>query len=243
MSGSARTLAVIPARGGSKGLPGKNTKSFAGIPLIAHSILFSRMCSEITRCVVSTDAVEIADSARAYGAEVPFVRPADLAQDASPIFPVLRHALLFMEELERNNYDYVALLDPTSPAREPNDMAGALSHLRNISEADGVVTVSEPDFNPIWHCVIEQDGWMKDLIPEGTKFTRRQAVPRVFRINGALYIWRSAFVRSASDSWRAGRHLTYEIPESRAMSIDSLEEFQRAESLVRSGLIRLPWIS
>ena len=244
MSDAARTLAVIPARGGSRGLPGKNTRPFAGLPLIAHSIRFARMCPEITRCIVSTDSAEIADVARQHGAEVPFMRPKDLAQDSSPLFPVLGHALSSVEREERTVYDFVMLLDPTSPARDPDDVRRAFARLRDVPGADGVVSVSEPDFNPIWHCVTETDGWMTDLMPEGKRFDRRQDVPRVFRINGAFYVWKAAFVRSAPQSWReSGKHLTCEIPELRAMSIDTLEEFRRAELLIENGLIKLPWLT
>lgn len=243
MTGAPRVLAVIPARGGSKGLPGKNTRSFAGLPLIAHSILFAGMCAEITRCVVSTDSDEIAAVSRQHGGEVPFLRPAELAQDSSPLFPTLRHALLNIEALEKKSYDYVVLLDPTSPAREQSDVSGALGRLIATPSANGIVSASEPDFNPIWHCVVEKEGWMTDLIPEGAHLHRRQDVPRVLRINGALYIWRSEFVRTERTNWRSeGRHLMYEIPEKRAMSIDHMFEFQRAELMVTAGLISFPWL-
>lgn len=244
MTNGPRTLAIIPARGGSKGLPGKNTRMFAGLPLIVHSVRFAGMCPEITRCIVSTDSEEIAAVARQHGAEIPFIRPKELAQDSSSLFPVLCHALAAIEEEEQAEYDYVVLLDPTSPAREPEDVRRAFARLRDAPAADGAISVSEPDFNPIWHCVTEADGWMTPLIPAGESFERRQDVPRVFRINGALYVWRSAFVRSAPQSWRAnGRHVVCEIPELRAMSIDTLEEFRHAELLIESGLIKLPWLN
>src|SRR3989338_1333883 len=93
MNPGKKILAVIPARGGSKGLPGKNIRSFAGLPLIAHSILFARMCPEIERTIVSTDSAGIRDVALRYDADIPFLRPAPLAQDDTPMWPVLRHAL------------------------------------------------------------------------------------------------------------------------------------------------------
>lgn len=236
-------LAVIPARGGSKGLPEKNIRPFAGLPLIAHSILFARMCSEVDRCIVSTDAPEIAEVARRFGAEVPFMRPSALAQDETPIWPVLQHALAEVEAQEAASYDALLLLDPTSPAREPADISSAVHRLQEQPSADGVIGVSQPDFNPLWHCVVERDGWMADLFEEGEAHERRQEVQPVYRINGSLYLWRTAFVRSAR-SWRQdGRHLLYEIPESRAMSIDTVEQFERAEVLVKSGRITLPWLS
>lgn len=244
MTEQTRLLAVIPARGSSKGLPGKNIRPFAGLPLIAHTVLFAKMCPEIERCIVSTDSAEIAEVARQFGADVPFLRPAELAQDDTPLWPVLRHALAQSEQQERSRYDILVLLDPTSPSREPSDLTGALRRLTSAPAADGVIGVSQPDFNPLWNCVIERDGWMADLVEGGSRFDRRQDAPIAYRINGSMYLWRTAFVRRQERSWRqTGRFLMYEIPELRAMSIDTAGEFERAELLVRSGLITLPWLS
>lgn len=239
-----RCLAVIPARGGSKGLPGKNLRPFAGLPLIAHSILLAKLCPEVGRIVVSTDSPEIARTAKSFGAEVPFLRPAELARDETPLWPVIRHALSQVDAPEGADYETVLLLDPTSPAREPGDIAGSFRLLDGNPAADGVIGVSRPDFNPIWHCVVEKEGWMSDLFQEGGRFERRQDLPPVYRINGSLYLWRSSFVRGEEIGWRQnGKHRIFEIPELRAMSFDTLEEFDKAELLVTSGLIRFPWLS
>ena len=236
-------LAVIPARGGSKGLPGKNIRPFLGLPLLAHSILFAKMCPEIDRLIVSTDSEEIANVARRAGADVPFMRPPELAQDDTPLWPVLRHALQTAERHDGKEYGMLLLLDPTSPARLPEDIAEALRLLGGKPSADGVIAVSRPFFNPIWHCVVERDGWMADLIEGGDRFNRRQDVPTVYRINGSLYVWRTGFIRRERRGWRAfGKHLLYEIPEIRAMSIDALDEFEQAETFVRQGLITFPWM-
>lgn len=244
MSDSARLLAIIPARGGSKGLPGKNLRPFAGLPLIAHSILFARLCPEIDRCIVSTDAAQIAEVAKRFGADVPFMRPAELAQDETPMWPVLRHALERVEAQEGAPYDALLLLDPTSPAREPSDVAGAWRRLNDLPAADGIIGVSQPEFNPVWHCVVERDGWMADLVEAGSQYERRQDVPTVYRVNGSLYLWRTTFVRTTQAAWRrVGRHLIYEIPEIRAMSIDTAAGFERAELLVKGGIVTLPWLS
>jgi CMP-N,N'-diacetyllegionaminic acid synthase len=236
-------LAIIPARGGSKGLPGKNIRPLAGLPLIAHSIRLAQMCPEITREIVSTDSPEIAAVARQFGAGVPFLRPAELAQDDTPMWPVLRHALQTVEEQASHRYEYVLLLDPTSPGRLPEDIAKALTRLRTVPQADGIIGVSQPEFNPIWHCVVERDGWMFDMFSEAASHDRRQDLAPVYRINASLYIWRAAFMRREAGSWRAqGRHLLYEIPEARAIHIDDANEFARAELMIRHGLISLPWI-
>ncbi len=243
MTADNKMLAVIPARGGSKGLPGKNTKLFASLPLIVHSIMLADMCPEIDRLIVSTDSQEIADVARKYGADVPFMRPVELAQDDTPTWPTLRHALESVEKEEKSCYEYLLLLDPTSPGREPEDISKALAKLDATPEADGILGVSQPDFNPIWHCVIEKDGWMTDLFDEGAGYDRRQDVPPVYRIHGSLYIWRAEFVRAQADGWRTpGKHLIYETPEFRSLSFDTAEEFERADTLVENGFINLSWM-
>ncbi|MDP7445154.1 MAG: acylneuraminate cytidylyltransferase family protein [Candidatus Poseidoniia archaeon] len=237
----SRLLAVIPARGGSKGLPDKNIRPFAGLPLIAYTIRFAKLCPEIERCIVSTDSPNIADIARKYGADVPFMRPAELAQDDTPMEPVLKHALSVMEDLDRVKYDHLLLLEPTSPARLPDDIANAYLRLRDNPQANGIIGVSQPDFNPIWVCVTENEGWMTYLLENGPDYARRQDVPLVYRINGVLYIWQTDFIRRHPDSWQHhGRHLIYEIPETRAISIDTLDEFTRAELLVKGGLVAFP---
>ncbi len=235
-------FAIIPARDGSKGLPGKNIRPLAGLPLIAHSILLARRCPEITETVVTTDATDIAEVARRFGARV-LMRPAALGQDDTPMWPVVRHALSAVEEEDGRQFEYVLLLDPTSPGRLPQDVTAALERLEQVPKAAGIIGVSRPVFNPIWHCVVERDGWMEDLSSAGATYIRRQDVPTVYRINASLYIWRAQFVRREEGSWRErGRHLMHEVPESRAIHIDDAEEFERADLLVRGGLIRLPWL-
>lgn len=235
-------LALVPARGGSKGLPGKNIRPLAGLPLIAHSILMARQCGVITQLVVSTDSDEIAAVARQFDATV-LARPGALAQDDTPMWPVVRHALDAVEAAAGQRFDYVLLLDPTSPGRVPADVDAALERLEQAGDAVGIVGVSQPEFNPIWHCVIERDGSMVDLIPEGDRYVRRQDVPAVYRINATLYLWRAEFVRREQDSWRnRGRHLMHVIPEARAIHIDDADEFARADLMIRQGLLRLPWL-
>jgi N-acylneuraminate cytidylyltransferase len=235
-----RLLAIVPARGGSKGLPGKNVKPLAGLPLVAHSIRCAAMCPEITRAIVSTDDATIADVARAHGGDVPFVRPAELARDDTPMMPVLRHALEAIEAAEGQRYDAVLLLDPTSPGRHPEDVARAVTILQTDATAEGVIACSRPSFNPFWVGVVERDGYMASAFAGDERCTRRQDVPPFLRINGALYLWRRAFVREGT--WPGGRQRLLEIPEARALSIDDAYEFALAELLVGAGLVKLPWL-
>ncbi len=242
MNNPQKILAVIPARGGSKGLPGKNIRPLAGLPLIAHSIKLAKLCPQITRLIVSTDDKNIAAVAKQFGTEVPFMRPADLARDDTPMWPVLRHALETVEREENSKYDLLLLLDPTSPGRLPEDISGALHKLLAQPKASGIIGVSQPEFNPIWHCVIERDGWMNDLFDTAGNYSRRQDIPAVYRINASLYIWQADFVRREAAGWRHAPHLIYEIPEARAIHIDELIEFKKAELMIQHGLIQLPWL-
>lgn len=239
---SPRVLAVVPARGGSSGLPGKNIRPFAGLPLFEHSLRCAALTPSITRTVVSTDSAEIAAVARAHGADVPFLRPAELAKSDTPMWPVLRHALAEVEKDEGSRYDFLVLLDPTSPTRTPADIALALERIAVDRDAAGIVSVSEPAYSPVWHTVVEKDGAMTDFM-DGGRYSRRQDVPRVLVINGLLYVWRAGFVRTTPTGWRGqGRHLMLETPALRACSIDTLEEFAAMEALVKASLVPLPWL-
>lgn len=239
---SPRLLAVVPARGGSSGLPGKNIRPFAGLPLIAHSLRCAALTPEITRTVVSTDSPEIAAVARAHGGDAPFLRPSELAKSDTPMWPVLRHALAEVEKAEGSRYDYLVLLDPTSPTRTPDEIGRAFKLLAEDRDAVGIVSVHMPSYSPIWHTVVEKDGAMADFL-DGGRFSRRQDAPRVLVINGLLYIWRTDFVRRSESGWRGhGRHLMLETPALRACSIDTLEEFAAMEALVKASLVPLPWL-
>lgn len=237
-------LAVVPARGGSKGVPGKNILPLAGLPLIGHSIRLAKLCPEIAKCVVSTDNEEIAAVARECGAEVPFLRPAELGKDDTPMWPVLRHALAQMDARDGCRYGSILLLSPTSPARLPEDVSQAVQLLEQDSRAVGVVAASRPSFNPRWACIdAAADGYMRQSFPDGNVYTRRQDVPEIYRINGALYLWRRDHV-AESDAPRYFEmpHRMLEIPESRAIDIDSPRDFRLAELMLEDGLVHFPWL-
>jgi CMP-N,N'-diacetyllegionaminic acid synthase len=235
------TIAIIPTRGGSKGLPGKNIRLLAGLPLIAHSIRFAHLCPEIERCIVSTDSEEIAKVARNAGGEVPFLRPAELAEDSTPMLPVLQHAIRQMELLEEKRYELVVLLQATSPFRLPEDVSHALQIMDQDGEAAGVVAVSTPSFNPRAVCVEEKDGYLDWAFAEKT-YTRRQEAEPVYRINGMLYVWRRDYLMGCSvDQLYGAPHRVLVVPEERALDIDSLHDFQVGEALLQAGMLQLPW--
>ena len=237
-------LAVIPARGGSKGLPGKNIRPFAGLPLIAHSIRMAALCPEIDRCIISTDSEEIADVARNHGGDVPFLRPAELAQDTTPMWPVLRHALTEIERTGQLRFGSLLLLDPTSPGRMPEDVVESLRILESDPTADGVIAVSEPPFNPRWVCVEEVEGYMKPLVRQNADYVRRQDVPPVYRINAVLYLWRRDHVMNESaPRLYESHHRILVVPDERAIHIDEPRDFALAELLVGEGFVKFPWLS
>lgn len=238
-----RILAVIPARGGSKGLPGKNTMPLGGVPLIGHSITFARLLPQVERTIISTDDPAIAEIARALGGDVPFLRPTELATDHTPTAPVIRHALLTVEEAEGRPYDAVLLLEPTSPVRDPAAVAEAIRALGLAPGIDGVISVSAPHFDPLWVGVeTSETGILRRFFDEVRGVTRRQDAPRKYlRINGSFYLWKADFVRRLGSSWfDDGTFAPVVIPESQAYSIDDADEFRLIEALVAQGLLRLP---
>jgi CMP-N,N'-diacetyllegionaminic acid synthase len=235
-------LAVIPARGSSKGLPGKNIRPLGGLPLIAYSILFSKCCPMIDCCLVSTDSEEIAQLAREYGARVPFLRPAELARDDTPSLLVLQHALPEIEVREGRRFESVLLLQPTSPARLPEDVSQAIAILNEDARSVGVVAVSVPEFNPRYVCVEERDGYLVPLFSQS--YARRQDVPPVYRVNGLLYLWRRDYMMQASpETLFVGPHRMLMIPRERAIDIDDLHDFHLAEIFVREGIFNLAWLA
>jgi N-acylneuraminate cytidylyltransferase len=231
-------LAVVPARGGSKGLPRKNLQLLAGRTLLEHAIRFAQACDSVGRVVVSTDSDEIAAAARAAGADVPFMRPSRLAADETPMWPVLLHAL---EEVDPRGeeWKFLLLCDPTTPVRSPADVGAALERLCAHPEADGIVSVAEPGFNVVWQSVVDGGGYLTHLVAEGATLTRRQDAPAVRYIDGSFYLWRTSFVRGGHVSWFEGRTLM-QLVESYG-SVDTAAELKRLEALVAEGAAVLPY--
>src|SRR5690606_25067518 len=174
-------LAIVPARGWSKGLPRKNIRPLAGKPLIAWTLECASQSRYIDRCIVSTDDPEIADVAREWGGDVPFLRPAELARDGTPgIAPVI-HAL---EQI--GGYDLVVLLQPTSPLRAPSDIDGCLEKL-TASGAPACVSVTPADQSPYWMYTLTERGKMRPVLEGIERAVPRQQLLEVYVLNGAVY--------------------------------------------------------
>lgn len=225
-----KAVAFIFARGGSKGLPGKNIRPFNGKPLIAWSIEQAKAVTRIARIIVSTDSAEIADVARKFGAEVPFIRPAELASDDSPEWLAWRHALRYLKETDGAFPDAMVSVPTTAPLRLPIDIDKCLDVFEK-GESDVVITVSEARRSPYFNMVKElPDGTVGLVIPPSEAVTRRQDAPPVFDIATVAYVANPAFVMQHTGIF-AGRVCAVEVPTERAMDIDTFLDFQMAEFL------------
>ena len=222
-----QTIATICARGGSKGLPGKNTRQFAGKPLIVHSIEHARACSAIDAVVVSTDDAVIADIARAAGATVPYLRPAELASDTAAKLPVIEH---LVRHLEQGGQSIARIVDlqPTSPLRDAQDITRALSACPGMPLT---VSVREAQDNP-YFIMLESGADGRLALCKGQGSTRRQDSPAVYALNGSIYVWqRAALAQAAVEGLWSVALDVYLMPHWKSVDIDDLDDFEYAEWL------------
>ncbi len=228
-----RTLVIIPARGGSKGIPRKNIKPFDGKPLIYYTIDCARaICPDEDICV-STDDAEIISVVEQYGLKVPFVRPAELATDTAGTYEVLLHALDFYEKQGRH-YDIVVLLQNTSPFRTPEQVKEALSLYRE--DVDMVVSVKECAANP-YYCVFEenQEGFLHICKGEGNIF-RRQDAPKVYEYNGAIYVM-NAEVLNTTHMHKMQKRVKYVMDDLSSFDLDTMWDWKMAEMIKKEKML------
>lgn len=229
MIGHKTVLAIIPARGGSKGVPRKNIRELAGKPLIAWTIKEANKSCYIDRIVVSTDDQEIADTAVQWGGEVPFLRPADLARDDTPgIAPVI-HMLATIQPA----YDLVVLLQPTSPLRTVEDIDGAISSMIQ-QKAKACVSVAEPDKSPYWMYTLSSFGKLVPLL-EGN-YACRQDIPPVYALNGAVYVAESNWLQK-KQNFVTDETVVYIMPKERSMDIDTETDLAITTIILSGGLM------
>ena len=232
--GQARVLGVITARGGSKGLPQKNIRPLAGRPLIAHTIHAALKSSLLDRTVVSTDDPQIAEVARQYGAEAPFLRPPELAGDEASVYPALAHAVRWLEEQNSYRPDYVMLLQPTSPLRTVEDIDNSVT-IALENDADGVVSLCETKQHPYQAKQVTGDGRIEDFIPLERVYYRRQNVPPVHAPNGAIYLVRREILMKRQ-TFYTDRTYAYIMSPERSLDIDSSWDLHLAELILRGGM-------
>lgn len=227
-------LGIIPARGGSKGFPGKNLAPLGGRPLICHTIEAALASGALARVLVSTDCPDIARTARDHGAETPFLRPAELAQDDTPAIDVIRHALSWLAGNEGWQASAAIYLQPTSPLRGASRIRQAVELLCG-SEADAVVSVTQVPhrFHP-WS-VMERcgDGSLRPFTPAGADVLRRQDKPKLFARNGPALLAMTAKAAQSFDYPYAGKTLALEMDEAESVDIDGAEDLALAEWLLQ----------
>jgi CMP-N-acetylneuraminic acid synthetase len=232
-------LAIIPARGGSKSIPRKNIRQFAGCPLIAFSISAALASETITRVIVSTDDEQIAAISSRYGAEIPFLRPDPLAQDNTPDLPVFEHALNWLIEHEGYRPEIIVQLRPTSPLRRVWHIDESVHRLLEHPEADAIRTVCVPFQNPYKMWQVAEDGLIQPLIQTDLREAYnmpRQLLPDVY--------WQTGYVDAAwSDTILEKKSMTGDfilplvIPSSDWIDIDSEDDWRRAERMLEGGEI------
>ena len=239
-----KVLFLITARGGSKGVPGKNIKMLGGMPLIAYKIIAAKKCQYENRIIVSTDDDDIADVAKKYGAEVPFMRPKALATDSASSMDVVLHAMNWVIENSRERYDYVCLLEPSSPFASYKDLNEAL---RLISEnhADTLLGMKEADISTNFIHSLDKDGKLsrfyfaiKDL-----KSIRRQDQEKEYTMNGCMYIAKWEYFMK-NKLFHSENSIPYIMPEECSIEIDTILDYEIACRIVEKGLIDLSlWIA
>lgn len=228
-----KALFVIPARGGSKGIPHKNIKLLGGKPLIGYSVDVARQFADDADICVSTDDEEIASVVRGMGLEVPFMRPAELATDKSGTYEVLLHALDFYRS-KGVEYDVLVLLQPTSPFRKAEDVKAALDVYS--PDIDMVVTVKEASSNPYYNCYEKDENGFLAISKGDGKFTRRQDAPKVWEYNGAVYVINVASLRKMTLGEFRRRRMSV-MDSVRSVDLDTEIDWLIAEKLLESGRI------
>ena len=219
-------LAVIPARGGSKGIPRKNIREIAGKPLMAWTIEEAKKSKYITKLILSSDDKEIIDVAKQYGCEAPFVRPKALAADETPGVDPILHAI---EQCP--GYDYVVVLQPTSPLRTVENIDGAIEMLL-AKKRDFCVSVTESNQSPYWMYNLNVNGMMDPVIKQPNFAVRRQDLTPAFYLNGAVYVAKTKRFK-ITKSFLTNETLGYVMSENQSFDIDTEEDFIQCEQILR----------
>lgn len=231
MINKEKVIAIVPAREGSKRIPNKNIRHLNDKPLITYSIEAGLNSSYIDKLIVSTDSKRIAEISQACRAEVPFLRPSELASDTAGSFEVVQHALLYMLNEENAEFDYLLLLQPTSPLRTSKDIDSALELLIEKS-ADAIVSVCETDHSPIWTNTIPDNLSMDNFVPKKHANIRSQDLPTYYRLNGAIYITRISQLLKERQFILSKNTFAHIMPQNRSIDIDNEIDFQLAEILL-----------
>lgn len=225
-----RILGLVPARGGSKGIPGKNIKQLGDKPLLAYTALAARQAPSLTKTILSTDDPAIAEVGRTWGLEVPFMRPADLAHDKAPTLPVILHALAWFQS-QGETFDALCLLQPTNPFRTTAEIEKGIALMRE-EDADTVLSVRAvpKEYHPAWVYLPETNGSLKLANGEDQPIPRRQDLSPAFHRDGSLYLTKTATLLNQHSLY--GNKVCGFEPTSPYVNLDTMEDWHRAERLL-----------
>ena len=223
-----KTLAAILARGGSKGIPGKNLITLAGKPLIAWTIEAALAAQYIDDVVVSSDSETILEASKKYGAEG-VLRPKELATDEAGSIKALTHMVKHLKEMGRE-YHYVILLQPTSPLRTAEDIDAAFEKIQQTC-SQALISVTETEQSPLKALMLNNDGHLKGIINNTIPFMPRQALPKTYYANGAIYINETDWLLK-SQSFMAERTTYFEMSREKSVDIDTMDDLKMAEQLL-----------
>lgn len=227
-------LAIIPARGGSKRLPRKNILALEGRPLISWTIQAALGCPFIDEVMVTTDDNEIAEISKQCGANVPFIRPAFLATEAATSFDVIEHAInYYIDELGKK-FDYVILLQPTSPLRNSQDIIEAIELLVK-KNANAVVSVCEVEHSPLWTNRLPLDRSMVEFLAGNLKNMRSQDLDTFYRLNGAIYLCNIELLMDQKTFWIDKEIYAHVMPIAHSVDIDTYVDFLTAKAIIQSS--------
>jgi CMP-N,N'-diacetyllegionaminic acid synthase len=227
-----RLLGIIPARGGSKGIPGKNIRPLAGKPLLAYTAEAAQRAGIFARLILTTDSQAIAEAGRALGLDVPFERPPELARDDTPMLPVLQHAVQSLGE----PFDAITILQPTAPFRRWQDLRAAAQLLETDEHVDSVVSVEPiPDhYSPYFLMKIE-DERLLPFMPDGLRITRRQDAPKAYSRSGDFYFTRMRTLMEENSIY--GKNCRpFIVTHKYRVNLDTMDDWTAAERLVEKFL-------
>ena len=234
MFSSLKILAVVPARGGSKGIPRKNIRLLGGEPLIGHTLKTAMSVDMIDDLIVSTDDNEISDVAKKYGAEV-LNRPSELATVKSSTFSVIKHTVSWLSETEQWNPEIVVILQPTTPFRKAHHIDGVLDLLIN-SKADAVITIRKPDYPPQWMLKLGNEKKLKNLIKGGNQYKRRQDTPLAYQPAGTAYAFRTHLLYEIDTLFPFKDTRGYVVKNEEAINIDTYNDYEMAKIIYEKNV-------
>lgn len=226
-------LAIIPARSGSKGLPGKNIKNLCGKPLIAWSIEVAKKSKYLDEIMLNTNSEKIANIAKKFGANVPFLRPQNLAQDTSSTFDVVKHTIEFYKNELKKEFDFIVLLEPTSPLREVCDIDNAIEILLDNNLADAIVGICKTQGqNPAFLIRKDDNGFISGYCDKNMPVIRRQDIEDIYFFEGTIYISKTDILLEKQTFYHK-KTLGYEVEKFKSLEIDDIYDFVMIEALMK----------